>query len=53
LSGFASTLAYVEAGFGAEMTDSRHRALYLLKELGLFQKFLVPGCQCARRAARA
>ena len=36
LSGFASTLAYVEAGFGAEMTDSRHRALYLLKELGLF-----------------
>ena len=36
LSGFASTLAYVEAGFRAEMTDSRHRALYLLKELGLF-----------------
>ena len=36
LSGFASTLAYVEAGFGAEMTDSRHRALYLLNELGLF-----------------
>src|ERR1700751_164880 len=35
LSGFASTLAYVEAGFGAEMTDSRHRALYLLKDLGL------------------
>ncbi len=35
LSGFASTLAYVEAGFGTEMTDSRHRALYLLKELGL------------------
>src|SRR5438309_1108846 len=35
LSGFASTLAYVEAGFGAEMTDSRHRGLYLLKELGL------------------
>src|SRR5260370_4524084 len=35
LSGFASTLAYVEAGFGAEMTGSHHRALYLLKELGL------------------
>src|ERR1700731_2584608 len=35
LSGFASTLAYVEAGFGAEMTDSRNRALYLLKEIGL------------------
>src|SRR5882762_9968805 len=24
LSGFPTTLAYVEAGFGAEMTDSRH-----------------------------
>jgi ABC transport system ATP-binding/permease protein len=35
LSGFATTLAYVEAGFGAETTDSRHRALYLLEELGL------------------
>jgi ABC transport system ATP-binding/permease protein len=34
LSGFATTLAYVEAEFGAEATD-RHRALYLLKELGL------------------
>ena len=34
LGGFATTLAYVEAGFGAEATD-RHRALYLLKELGL------------------
>jgi len=34
LSGFATTLAYVEAGFGIEGTD-RHRALYLLKELGL------------------
>jgi ATP-binding cassette subfamily F protein uup len=33
LSGFATTLAYVEAGFG-EPTE-RHRALYLLKELGL------------------
>jgi ATP-binding cassette subfamily F protein uup len=36
LSGFATTLAYVEAGFGAEAAaDSRHRALYLLRELGL------------------
>jgi ABC transport system ATP-binding/permease protein len=35
LSGFASTLAYVEAGFSGEAADSRHRALYLLKELGL------------------
>jgi ABC transport system ATP-binding/permease protein len=34
LSGFATTHAYVEAGFRAEATD-RHRALYLLKELGL------------------
>ena len=32
LSGFATTLAYVEAGFGD--TEGRHRALYLLKELG-------------------
>ncbi len=34
LSGFSTTLAYVEAGFGSEATD-QHRALYLLKELGL------------------
>jgi ATP-binding cassette subfamily F protein uup len=34
LTGFATTLAYVEAGFGVDATDS-HRALYLLKELGL------------------
>ena len=32
--GFATTLAYVEAGFDADAGD-RHRALYLLKELGL------------------
>ena len=35
LSGFATTLTYVEAGFSATAADSRHRALYLLKELGL------------------
>jgi ATP-binding cassette subfamily F protein uup len=35
LSGFATTLTYVEAGFSATVADSRHRALYLLKELGL------------------
>ena len=35
LSGFATALAYVEAGFGAEAAEGRHRALYLLKELGL------------------
>ena len=34
VTGFATSLAYVEAGFGADATD-RHRALYLLKELGL------------------
>jgi ATP-binding cassette subfamily F protein uup len=34
LAGFATTLAYVEAGFDAT-ADGRHRALYLLKELGL------------------
>ena len=34
LSGFATMLAYVEAGFDADAPDS-HRALYLLKELGL------------------
>jgi ATP-binding cassette subfamily F protein uup len=35
LSGFDTTLAYVEAGFDAGAVDGRHRALYLLKELGL------------------
>ena len=35
LSGFATSLAYVEAGFDPEATGGRHRALYLLKELGL------------------
>src|SRR5437016_4408034 len=35
LSGFGATLDYVEAGFDAAATDGRHRALYLLKELGL------------------
>jgi ATP-binding cassette subfamily F protein uup len=34
LAGFATTLAYVEAGFGADAADG-HRALYLLKALGL------------------
>ncbi len=37
-TGFATTLAYVEAGFGEGAADrpaDRHRALYLLKELGL------------------
>jgi ATP-binding cassette subfamily F protein uup len=35
LSGFATTLAYVEEGLGREAAEGRHRALYLLKELGL------------------
>src|SRR6187397_2421739 len=34
LAEFSTTLAYVEAGFGKGAAD-RHRALYLLKELGL------------------
>ena len=35
LAGFGTTLAYVEAGFDSATADRRHRALYLLKELGL------------------
>ncbi len=35
LHGFSAVLDYVEAGFDAAATDGRHRALYLLKELGL------------------
>src|SRR5271169_975747 len=35
LSGFANILTYVETGFSAEAAYGRHRALYLLKELGL------------------
>jgi ATP-binding cassette subfamily F protein uup len=35
LTGFGTTLAYVEAGFDAAAADGHHRALYLLKELGL------------------
>ncbi|HUC73170.1 MAG TPA: ABC-F family ATP-binding cassette domain-containing protein, partial [Stellaceae bacterium] len=35
LAGFGTTLAYVEAGFDSARADGRHRALYLLKELGL------------------
>ena len=35
LAGFTTTLAYVEAGFDAAAAEGRHRALYLLKELGL------------------
>jgi ABC transport system ATP-binding/permease protein len=35
LYGFITVLDYVEAGFDAAKTDGRHRALYLLKELGL------------------
>ena len=32
---FTTTLAFVEAGFSAEAADSRHWALYLVKELRL------------------
>ena len=35
LCGFSAVLDYVEAGFDAAAINGRHRALYLLKELGL------------------
>ena len=35
LSGFATTLAYVEAGLVTEADADRHRARYLLEQLGL------------------
>ncbi len=35
LSGFTTTLAYVEAGLGPEAAEGHRRAPYLLKELGL------------------
>jgi ATP-binding cassette subfamily F protein uup len=35
LSGFVSTLAYVEAGLVTEADTDRHRARYLLEQLGL------------------
>jgi ATP-binding cassette subfamily F protein uup len=34
-AGFTTTLSYAEAGFDAAGAEGRHRALYLLKELGL------------------
>jgi ATP-binding cassette subfamily F protein uup len=52
LSGFANTLAYVEAGFSADAVDDRHRALYLLKELGLSGKE-EPGSLSGGEARRA
>jgi ATP-binding cassette subfamily F protein uup len=35
MSGFPTALAYAEAGLGPEAAEGHHRALYLLKELGL------------------
>src|SRR5438105_834184 len=35
LGDFGTTLAYVEAGFDSVTADGRHRALYVLKEMGL------------------
>ncbi len=35
MSGFANSLAYVEAGLGTEAAGDRHRARYLLQRLGL------------------
>jgi len=55
LSGFKTTLAYAEAGFEGEHADGRHRALYLLKALGLTgqeQPASLSGGE-ARRAALA
>src|ERR1700754_1934768 len=34
-AGFATTLAYVEAGLGDDAATDRHRAHYLLERLGL------------------
>ena len=50
LGGFATTLAYVEAGFDAGAAD-RHRALYLLKELGLSGEEDLERCPAERHAA--
>jgi ATP-binding cassette subfamily F protein uup len=35
LSGFATTLAYVEAGLVGDAEEDRHRSRYLLEQLGL------------------
>src|ERR1700704_3369518 len=35
LTGFATTLAYVEAGLASEADEDRHRSRYLLERLGL------------------
>src|SRR6266513_5170190 len=52
LSGFGAVLDYVEAGFDAAATDGRHRALYLLKELGLSGEEK-PACLSGGEARRA
>jgi ATP-binding cassette subfamily F protein uup len=54
-AGFATTLAYVEAGFDADAAGDRHRASYLLEQLGLNgteDPSLLSGGE-ARRAALA
>src|SRR6185312_248161 len=54
-SGFATALAYVEAGFDADASGDRHRASYLLEQLGLTgaeDPSLLSGGE-ARRAALA
>jgi len=50
LLGFDTILAYVEAGFSAA-DEPRHRALYLLKELGLSGEENPQLFRAARRAA--
>jgi ABC-type nitrate/sulfonate/bicarbonate transport system ATPase subunit len=53
LAGFATALAYVEAGFDAIAADGHHRALYLLKELGLCGNEDAASCPAARHVARS
>ena len=52
LTGFGTTLAYVDAGFDVAAADGHHRALYLLKELGLSGAEDPASLSAARLAAR-
>ena len=51
LSGFATTLAYVEAGFDAAPTDDRHRARICWRSSACPATKTPPPCPAARRAA--
>ena len=48
LAGFPNTLAYVEAGLGTDAPEDRHRAGYLLEQLGLTGAESPPPCPAAR-----